>query len=829
MFSSVRQDVRYACRWLMRSPGFTAVAILSLGLGVGFNTAIFAVADALLLRPLPVSEPAQLVDIYTSGSDGDTYSTNSLPDLQDLVAQSTVFDDVLGYTPMFAAVARGDRARLVLGEVVTGNYFRVLGVRARLGRTLLAADDAPSAGRVTVLSNGFWQREFGSRTDVIGQSLRVRGQPYTIVGIADASFTGLVPMLSPEIWVPARYVEDVEPAGINESVPSPTGTSRLDRRGQRWLFAKARLKPGQTVEQARANTAVVVGQLAAAYPATNKDRRVTIRPTNDTRLHPEADGLMNLIVGGTMAAAGLVLVIACANVAGMLIARGSARHREMGIRLAIGAGRGRLIRQLVTESLVLGVLGAGVGLVLASWLIRMLSTFQLPIFIALSLDLRIDVRVLAFTAGVAILTGVLAGLVPALRATRRGLATDLKGAPRTERVGGRRWSARDVLVVGQVAVTVVLVVVAGLLLRSLAASRSAQVGFESAGLALVSTDTDMARYAPERSRAFWQEFDRRLRALPGVEGVAFGSRMPFSLNFNRTTIAVPGRQKTPDETGAPINSASVSTGYFSTLGIAVLEGRAFQATDLPDRPRVAVINETMARRFWPGQSAVGQRVFERQLSSGKSFEIVGVVADHKLQTVSESAQAAIFFAEDQGPSAYRVTVARTSGDERRLVADMRRAMHEIDPNLLIMEEQTMTAQVSGSLFPLRVASTLVAVFSGLALLLAAIGLYGVIAFAVTQRTREIGIRMAIGARPSSVLSLVLRQGAVLIAAGTMAGFLLAAGATRVVASSLYGIGAGDLVTWTAAAAILFAVGLVANLIPARRAMRIDPVRALRMD
>ena len=277
------------------------------------------------------------------------------------------------------------------------------------------------------------------------------------------------------------------------------------------------------------------------------------------------------------------------------------------------------------------------------------------------------------------------------------------------------------LVVGQVAVTVVLVVIAGLLLRSLGASRQAQVGFESAGLALVSTDTDMVRYSPERSREFWKEFDRRLHALPGVESVASGSRMPFSLNFNRTTIAVPGRQKTPDETGAPINSASVSTGYFSTLGIAVLEGRAFLETDLPDRPRVAVVNETMARRFWPGQSVIGQRVFERQLSSGKSFEIVGAVADHKIQTVSESPQAAIFFAEEQNPPAYRVTVARTPGDERRLVADMRRVMHEIDPDLLIMEEQTMAAQVSGSLFPLRVASTLVAVFSGLALLLAAIG------------------------------------------------------------------------------------------------------------
>lgn len=823
------QDIRYACRWLIRSPGFAAVAILSLGLGIGFNTAIFAVADALLLRPLPVTAPSRLVDIYTSGSDGDTFSSNSLPDLQDLRATTSVFEGVLGYSAMFAGVARGDRARLVLGEVVTGNYFQVLGVPARLGRTLTPDDDAVGAPPVTVLSAGYWQREFDGDAGVVGQTLRIRSQPFTIVGVIDDAFTGMIPLLSPELWISVRYVENAEPAGINENVPSPTGTSRLDRRGQRWLFAKARLKPGISVDQARANVAVVAGQLAAAYPATNKDRRITVRPTSETRLHPDADGIMTLVVGGTMAAVGLVLVIACANLAGMLLARASARRREISIRLAIGAGRGRLVRQLVTESLVLGVFGAAAGLVLAAWLTRLLSAFHLPIFAALTLDLRLDARVLAFTAGVTILTGLLAGLVPALRATRPGLVTDLKGETRTERLGGRQWSARDVLVVGQVAVTVVLVVTAGLLVRSLMASRDADVGFRTGGLAIVSADTDMQRYTPERRRAFWAEAERRLRALPGVGGVAFGSRLPFSLNFSRTTIAVPGQQKTPDEMGAPINSADVSRDYFSTLGIAVLQGRAFLDADLPDHPRVAIINETMARRYWPDQSPIGRSVFERQLTSGKSFEIVGVVADHKLQTVAEAPQAAIFFADSQTPGAYQVVVARTSGDETQLVAAMRRTLLEIEPNLLLMEQQTMAAQVSGSLFPLRVASTLVAVFSGLGLLLAAIGLYGVIAFAVSQRTREIGIRMAMGAPPASVLALVLRQGLLLVLAGGAAGALLAAAATRLVAGVLYGISAADAVTWGAAAVILLAVALVANLIPARRAMRIDPAHALRGD
>ena len=433
MLDALVQDTRYALRWLLRSPGFAIVAILSLGVGIGCNTAIFAVVDALLLRPLPVREPSRLVDLYTSGADGDTYSTNSLPDILDYREQKGVFADVAGYSPMFAGVSRGDRARLVLGEVVTGNYFTTLGVTARLGRTLLAEDDAPDAPRTVVLSNRYWRREFGGEPSAVGSTLRIRGQEFTVVGVLDDSFTGMVPMLAPEIWVPVRFAEEVEPAGINEIVPSPTGSSRLDRRGQRWLFVKARLAGEASVEQARANVDVVAARLRAEHPQTNKDRRVTVRPTADTRLHPEADKMLAWLVTGTMLAVGLVLVIACANVAGMLLARAAARQREIAIRLAVGAARGRLVRQLLTESLILGVLGAGVGVLLASWLTRLLTTFQLPIPIALSIDLRLDARVLGFTAGVSLLTGVLAGLAPALRATRANLVWDLKG----DNAGGR--------------------------------------------------------------------------------------------------------------------------------------------------------------------------------------------------------------------------------------------------------------------------------------------------------------------------------------------------------------------------------------------------------
>ncbi len=825
MLDALVQDTRYALRWLVRSPGFAVVAILSLGVGIGCNTAIFAVVDALLLRPLPVREPSRLVDIYTSGADGDTYSTNSLPDLLDYRAQKQVFEDVAGYSPIFAGVSRGDRARLVLGEIVTANYFSTLGVRARLGRTFLPEDDAPDAERTVVLSNRYWQREFGAEPAAVGRTLRIRGQEFTIVGVLDDAFTGMVPMLAPEIWVPVRFAEEVEPAGINESVPSPTGSSRIDRRGQRWLFAKARLTRDTSVEQARANMEVVVARLRAAHPQTNKDRRVTVRPTADTRLHPEADRMLAWVVTGTMLAVGLVLIIACANVAGMLLARAAARQREIAIRLAVGAGRGRLVRQLLTESVILGVLGAGVGVLLAAWLTRLLSTFDLPIPIALSLDLRLDARVLGFTAGVALLTGVLAGLAPALRATRANLVRDLKGDVTSGRRG--RWTGRDLLVVGQMAVTIVLLVTAGLLVRSLLAAQRADVGFPTAGLAIVSADTGMLRYTPEHSQQFWSEVTRQVQALPGVQGVALASRLPFSLNFNRTNIAVPGRQKAADERGTSINSANVSPAYFSTLGIGVLHGRAFAESDTPGERRVAIVSEMFARTYWQNESAIGRTVYERTLDSGRAFEIVGVVANHTLQTVGEKPAPAIYFPATQRPSGFNVIVARTASDDGALVSRMRETLLALEPDVLLMESQTMKGQMQGMLFPVRVAAVLVAAFSVLGLALAAVGLYGIIAFAVAQRTREIGIRMAIGARPATVVRLVLRQGLGLAVVGLVVGSLLGAVATRMVAGALYGVSVADPIAWGFAAAVLLTAAMLANAVPAYRAVRIDPVRALR--
>ena len=498
MLETLLKDVRYALRGLARSPGFFAVAIGSLALGVGVNTAMFSLVDALLFRPLPVSSPSTLVDVFTSGGDGDDYATSSFPDFTDLKAQNTVFSDMTGYSPMMAPLSLGDRSRVLLGQIVTANHFALLGVQPQLGRLLAPADDAPGAERVVVLSDRTWRREFGSDPGIVGRSLTLRGLPFTVVGVAPPSFTGVVPLLTPELWLPVAHLEEVEPIGISDSVPSPVGRTGLERRGTRWMFMKGRLRDGVTAGQAHANVQVIGRQLAEAHPATNKGRTMAAVPSEDVRLLvPQAAGVLSLGAAGLMAVVGLVLLIACANVAGMLLARASARRREISVRLAVGASRGRLIQQLVIEGLILGVLGAAASVACAWAMVRALLGVELPLPVDVALDLRLDARVLTFTLAVAAVTGMLASLIPALKASRPNVVGDLRGEAPAARVGGRRWALRDGLVVVQVALTAVLLVVAGLLLRSLGASQRADVGFEPRGLAAIAFDTDMMRYEPD--------------------------------------------------------------------------------------------------------------------------------------------------------------------------------------------------------------------------------------------------------------------------------------------------------------------------------------------
>ena len=826
MLETLIADVRYALRWLARSPGFTAVAVASFAIGIGFNTALFTLVDALLFRPLPVARVDRLVDIYTSAGDGDTFATSSYPDYLDFKAQTPVLADVLGYSPSIAAVNLEDRSRLAMGEVVTGNYFSLLGVNAALGRTLLPDDDRPGAPRVVVLSHRLWNVGYSADPAVIGRTLRIHGQPYTIVGVAPREFTGMLPILAPELWTAVAHVDDVEPAGMQDTVPSP-GAHRLERRGQRWLFLKARLKPDATVPQAAAGVDAVMKRLAAEYAQSNKDRRISVVATSGVHLHPDADRMLRPVAGGLMAVVGLVLLIACANVASMLLARASARRKEIGVRLAIGASRGRLLRQLLTESLLVASAGAAAGVALAWGLVRAALAATLPIPIPLSFGLQIDGRVLLFTTFVTLCAAVVAGLAPALRATRLDLVSELKGAVAVTAASRRRFTLRDGLVATQIAVTMVLLVVAGLLSRSLLAAQRIDVGFKSGGVALVSTELGLIGYDAARARVFWEQALARVRALPGVTQAALTERSPLALNFSWSQVFLPDRHRAGD---APlvIQTTRVAPGFFETLGIALLEGRDVAETDLPSAPGVVVINESMAKKYWPGGSALGRRLRTRTLE-GPEYEVVGVVADYKLRSVGESPTPGLHFAVPQQPGLGYEVVARTRGDAALLVAAIRKELLALEPNLVFLQTHTMDKQVGATLLPAKAGAFLVSALGVVAMALAAVGLYGAIAYSVARRTREIGIRMAIGARPQAVLSLVMRQGLGVAGAGLLAGALLAIGAARALAGALYGIGAADPIAWLAAAALVLAVSALANLVPARRAATVNPLTALRSD
>jgi predicted permease len=829
MAETLLKDIRYALRWMARSPGFSAVAILSLGLGVGVNTAMFSLVDSLLFRPLPVASPETLVDVFTTGGDGDEYATSSYLDYLDLKAQNTVFTDMIGYSPMMAPLSLGDRSRIALGQVVTSNHFSMLGVQPLLGRLLVPADDEPGAARVVVLSHRMWQREFGGDPSIVGRNITLRGLQYTIVGVAPQAFTGVVALLQPELWLPIAHLEEVEPAGIVDTVPSPVGNTRLERRGMRWMFVKGRLKDGVTAAQAHANVALIGSQLEAAHVQTNKGRKLAAVPTEDVRLLvPQAGGPLAIGAAGVMSIVGLVLLIACANVAGMLLARASARRREISVRLAIGASRGRLIQQLLVEGALLGTLGAAAAVALAWMLIQALQGIQLPLPVDLPLDLRIDGRVLTFSIAIAAVTGMLAGLLPALKASAPSLVSDLRGEAPAARVAGRRWALRDALVISQVALTAVLLVVAGLLLRSLGASERADVGFEMKGLAAIALDPEMVRYTPERSQEFWRQAQARIGALPGVQSTALVSpTLPFTFNFNQQEIRVDSRTYAEGQRAEIIENVAVSPDYLSTLGVPIGDGRGIDATDTAGAPDVAVINETMARTFWPKESAVGHTF--QIVSTRRTHRIVGVVRDHKRHGVLERPSPFIYFAAAQRPNTYNFVLARSTGDAAGLLIAMRRELLTLEPGLVFMVSSTMEQNLANTLLPARVGAMLAAAFGGLGTLLAAIGLYGVIAFSVTRRTREIGVRMALGARPAGVMSMVMRQGFVIVLVGLLAGSLLAAGAASALRGLLYGITPFDAVAWGMAIAAMVVAAALANFVPARRAMRVDPMTALRIE
>jgi predicted permease len=668
-------------------------------------------------------------------------------------------------------------------------------------------DDRPGAPRAVLLSHALWVRDYGSNPGILGQTIRIHGQPYNIVGVASKSYTGMVPMLSAALWMPMAYVDDGEPGGIISVVPSPTGNTRLERRGTRWMFLKGRLKDGTTVAEAQADLQVIAGQLMTAYPATNKDRKIAVIPR--VHIHPDADRMLLPIAVGLMVVVGLVLLVACANVASMLLARASGRQKEIGIRLAIGASRGRLTAQLLTESVVMALLGAGVGIGLAWALMQLALAIKMPTPIPLAFALQIDGRVLLFTIAVTMIASVIAGLAPALKATRPNLVRELKGDSAAASVGSRRWTLRDGLVVVQIAVTMVLLVASGLLTRSLLAAQRIGLGFEPQGIAILSTELGLIGYDDARGSRVFEQAAERIRATSGVEAAAIAERTPFSINYNRNNVFIAGRHQPGDLKGYLLDSTRVSPEYFATLAVPIVQGRNFTPADTPKSPRVAIVSETFARKYFSNENVLG-KVFHVRSLDGPAYEIVGVSADYKVSTPGEQPTAYIHYAYSQNPTAGEAIIARTRGNADMLLASMHRELLALDPNIVVLDNQTMSAQVDMTLMPAKLGAIGISGVGVVAMALAAVGLYGVIAYSVSRRTREIGIRMALGAARGSVVGLVMQQGLMLTAVGVAIGTLLSAVAARAVSGALYGIGYLDPVTWIGAIITLFGVAALAE-------------------
>ena len=810
------QDLRYALRRLARSPGFTLVAVLSLALGIGANTAIFSVVNSLLLRGLPVEAPEELVEIY-QGEDDYAYLTLSYPDFADLRDSNEVFSDVVAYYLFMAMVDRDDGSEATIRnmEVVTGNYFSMLGVRPVLGRGFLPEEDAtPGTHPVMVLGHGYWQSEFGGDPGVMGTSVRLNGHVFTVVGVAPESFKGMYPGLVPDFYVPMMM------ADVLEFVSG----SRFERRSTRNLFAKGRLRPGVTAEQAGDAVFALSTALAEEYPDTNEGRLMTVLPSEDVSVHPFVDKALVPVAGLLLTVVGLVLLIACANLASFLLARAADRQKEIAVRLALGARRGTLVRQLLTETVLLAGLGGAAGIVVAKWTIAALLSFQPPIPIPINLDITIDRQVLLFTLGISILAGMFFGLVPALQTTKPDVAPTLRDEGRTTGSRGR-FNLRNSLVVAQVALSLVLLIGAGLFVRSLQKAQAIELGFYSGPSAIVWPNLEMSGLSEEEGRAFQLELKDRLSAIPGVTGVAMASRIPLGANIRTTGVLPEGVEPLPDRDSYDVDATNVGDDYFEAMDVPLLRGRAFSAGDGAESTPVVIVSEAFARRFWPGEDPIGKTVEVR----GRTLEVVGLARDSKVRTLGEERRPYIYFSARQSYDPGLMYVVRGGGSASQMVAQSRTALKELRPGLVILDIMTMTEHLAFMLFPPRMAALLLSVFGGLALSLSAIGLYGLVSYAVARRTREVGIRMSLGADAGSVIRMVVGGGMRLVIVGSVIGLAISGAVTWLISGFLYGIEATDLATFVGIPVLLTGVALLAAYVPARRASRVNPVEALRSE
>jgi predicted permease len=812
--STIAQDFRLARRLLTKSPLFTTIVVATLSLAIGLNTAVFSAVDALLLRPLPgVQEPRQLVQLYRSWPGDMKYGSNSLPHFLDLRDRTgDVFSGVALWAFNPLNVAAGGEPKRVFGMMVSANYFSVLGVKATRGRLFVPQEDSGRmAHPVAVISYAAWNGLFGGDSSVVGRKVIINGGNYEIVGVAAPEFSGVLPLVTPAFWVPLSQHDQLRPGN----------TRAWESRGNNSYSIIARAKPGVSVAAITNRMKSLVTELRQLYPDDYKDSGITVVPQGDAGIHPlfrSAEVGMSAVV---MAVVVLLLLIACVNVANLFLARARDRAREMAVRLSLGATRASLVRQLLIESLMFAGISAIVGLGIAEWAITLGNRITLPLDVNFTAGMELSPTVLVFTLVATVLSALLFGIAPALQATSPSLVPALKGE---EPAGQSRSRMRSGLVVAQMALSIVLLVCAGLFLRNLKAATTADKGFVSDNVLIAELDPGMQGYPRARSEDFFRRLTQRLTAHPGVKAVGFAASVPLSLNESDSNTEIPGYVPSPNENmGVQLNV--VTPGYFEAMGIPVTAGRAFLVRDDSAAQPALVVNQQFVAKYFSGRDPLGKTVHVH----GKDHSIIGVVPTGKYMRLGESPTPFMYFAQAQDWDAGMVIHLRTTGAPEALIPTLRAEVAAIDPSLPLSNVKSMNQTLGIALLPARLSGVVLGIFGLLGLVMAAIGMYGVMAYSVSQRTREIGIRMAIGAATGDVVKLVMRQGLTLVLIGAGIGLAGAFAVSRVIAGVLYGSGANDPVTFVAVPLMLIGVAVLATWMPARRAAATDPLAALRQE
>jgi len=821
-----QQDLRGGLRMLKKSPGFTVVAVLSLALGIGANTAIFTIINAVFLHPLPVEEPARLAEMFTRDTLTIDANTNfqltgtSLPNYEDYRDQNTVFSGLALVTfPIPLNWGGQAEPQQLNASLVSGNFFDVLGVKPYRGRTFIADGDKKVGGNPeVVLSYSLWARRFGSDDKFLGQTITLNGTPYTVVGVAPPGFKGIVSLGRPDVlWIPITMRDYVLTGQLKDWE---------NNRRFRWTSIVGRLKPQVLITEARAAMKTVAAGLEKEYPRDNKGRTVELYPLNESALGINQRRQFTLAGGVLMSVVGLVLLIACVNLANLLLAQAAKREKELSIRVAMGAGRLRLVRQLLTESTVLSLLGGLAGLLVAYWGRNVLWSFRPPFLLDGSIDLSFDARVVGFTLVISLLTGLVFGIIPALKASGTDVNEVLKTGGRGGTLGWTHNRLRGLLVISEIALALVALVGSGLFLRSMQNAQQYNPGFESQNLFQMNFDLGALRYDADHGQQFFRDLIQRAKNVPGVAGASVSANGVFGGGI-AGTIFREGEQTDPNNRGTLVNFDDVMPGHFATARIPLLGGRDFTDFDRENTAPVVVINEAMAKMVWPGQDPLGKRFAIVQ--EPNLLQVVGVVGTTVIGQIGEDPQPVAYFPMRQQYSPIATLIVRTTGNPEALLGVVRTQVQQIDKNLAFSNAQTVQQILGQALWAARMGAALLGLFGALALVLASIGIYGVLAYSVTQRTSEIGLRMALGAQPRQVLGLVLRQGMLLALIGAGVGILVALPLARMAGGLLYGVSATDPLMYAGITLLLMGVAVLACYVPARRATRIDPLVALRVD